>query len=411
MSSPFDATLGVYKLPQQFYRLREAYFYGSWDEAAHKANYAFNHEPLMVTFQQLEEEVIKLSYVPLEVDGENEDAFCDPVLSISKYVIEKKLVALRESLVPYAVGADDADPNAGGAKQAKANTGVKASDQAYKGQFQRIKGDSDKDDRYWSKETHRSHFSTLFKSFRKHVVDRTLANEPDLVWAPLKKLGEASKAAGFLPDGFDAFMSEYCKVRTRPAASQPQSKLARAAGGGRRRAVDALDEHGETPNGPAYAIGWEALGGASGIEEFYDEGQGPQKQFEKAISKKQFEAFQKTASSAISALQSAQKTTQEKLEDLLTKDNDDPDSAEKWQLLEYDQQMRAIMGQLGSVVAILTSSMQPTDPMLKAAHCVMDSIVSLMENTYKWDSERKRVILESMKHQEPFKVALAALKS
>ena len=56
-----------------------------------------------------------------------------------------------------------------------------------------------------------------------------------------------------------------------------------------------------------------------------------------------------------------------------------------------------------------SASDAPSRGMLGAAHCVMDNIISTMTNTYKWDTKRKRVILESMKHQEPFKKALLAL--
>jgi hypothetical protein len=233
-----------------------------------------------------------------------------------------------------------------------------------------------------------------------------LENEPVLVWAPLQKVAEAAKEAGCLPDESAAFIEQNAKGRRLPSASQPQHKVARASGGGGRRTVGYIEPL--SGPSPAYGVQWGAGGDEASLADLLEEGQGFSRS-EKSISKKQFDAFQKATSSQIAALQSALKTAQEKLDVLAGKDHDD-DSAEQWQLQEYDQQMRTIMGQLGSVVAILSGSMQPTDPMLKAAHCVMDSIVSNMDNVYKWDDERKRVILESMKHQEPFKVALSALK-
>ena len=147
LSSPFDAESGSYKLPPHYESLREAYSYGAWDAATLAAKYNFNHEPLMVTFEQLEQEVIKLSYMPLEMEPGIADSFCDPALSISKYAIEKGLVVMRESMVPYSL-LEEMVPKAGGGKaatKAREAGAVKATDQAYKGQFQRILEESKKD--------------------------------------------------------------------------------------------------------------------------------------------------------------------------------------------------------------------------------------------------------------------------
>ena len=412
LSSPFDAASGSYKLPPQYERLREAYSYGAWDAATLAANYNFNHEPLMVTFEQLEQEVIKLSYMPLIIELGSADMFCDPALSISKYAIEKGLVVMRESMVPYSL-LEEMVPNAGGgkaAKKAKEAGAVKATDQAYKGQFQRILDESKKDKmtpaRWWSKSAHQVHFLRLYEEFRKHVLENTLENEPALVWAPLRKVGEAAQAAGHLPPTFAAFLSEHGKGRPLANPQQQNGKAPRSGGGGRRERTVAQPEQGEFPSGP-YAANWgthsdlsDALF-AGGDDDLFAEGASAKGN----VSKKQFQTFQ----IAIAALQSAQKTTQEKLDGLLEKGNDE-DNTEKWELQEVDQQMRTIMGQMGSVVAILTSSLDAKNPMLGAAHCVMDNIIGTMNNTYKWDNDRKRVVLESMRHQEPFRKALLALE-
>ena len=237
----------------------------------------------------------------------------------------------------------------------------------------------------------------MYEEFRKHVVEGTLENDPLLVWAPLRKVGEAAQAAGHLPLTFTDFISDHAKGRQLANPQQQSGKAPRSGGGGRRDRTVAQPEQGQFPSGLSDI---NALL-AGGDDDLFAEGAVAKGN----VSKKQFQTFQ----IAIAALQSAQKTTQEKLNGLLEK-GDDEDNTEKWELEERDQQMRTIMGQMGSVVAILTHSLDSKDPMLGAAHCVMDNIIGTMNNTYKWDNDRKRVVLESMRHQEPFRKALLALE-
>ena len=47
--------------------------------------------------------------------------------------------------------------------------------------------------------------------------------------------------------------------------------------------------------------------------------------------------------------------------------------------------------------------------MLKAAHCVMESLITQVNTIFDWDDDRKRALFESMKDQTPFKEALKKL--
>ena len=72
--------------------------------------------------------------------------------------------------------------------------------------------------------------------------------------------------------------------------------------------------------------------------------------------------------------------------------------------------MLSVLSNMGSVVGILAGNINENDPMLKAAHCVMQSLITQVHTVFQWDDERKRVVFESMKTHKPFKDALLAMK-
>ena len=84
------------------------------------------------------------------------------------------------------------------------------------------------------------------------------------------------------------------------------------------------------------------------------------------------------------------------------------ESEEIKKLRTQDAEMRTIMGMMGAIVDIIATGKE-TDNMVKAAHCVMNSAISIITNNYKWSKERRRLVYESMKSQEPFSKALDAL--
>ena len=71
--------------------------------------------------------------------------------------------------------------------------------------------------------------------------------------------------------------------------------------------------------------------------------------------------------------------------------------------------MRSVMANVGSIVSILSSTMNTESSMLKAAHCVMESLITQVNTIFDWDDDRKRALFESMKDQTPFKEALKKL--
>ena len=76
---------------------------------------------------------------------------------------------------------------------------------------------------------------------------------------------------------------------------------------------------------------------------------------------------------------------------------------------KLDREMLSVLSNMGSIVAILAGNKNAEDPMLTAAHCVMQSLITQVHTVYQWSDERKRVVFESMKTQQPFQDALAAM--
>ena len=54
--------------------------------------------------------------------------------------------------------------------------------------------------------------------------------------------------------------------------------------------------------------------------------------------------------------------------------------------------MLSVLSNMGSIVAILAGNKNAEDPMLTAAHCVMQSLITQVHTVYQWSDERKRVV-------------------
>ena len=98
MGAPFNA-VGQLMTPGGFLKAMEQYLYGAWDGESRKQAYAYDHEPLMVTLEYLEQEVEALNkcvLLPTSTQEVDESHFCAPLESISVLVIvNKKILEVR----------------------------------------------------------------------------------------------------------------------------------------------------------------------------------------------------------------------------------------------------------------------------------------------------------------------------
>ena len=82
------------------------YSYGTWDDAVSDHGYAFEHEPLVTTFEATKEEVRHTFRISDRVDLRDADMncyFCDPFLSISTHVVVmKKFITVKNSIAASA---------------------------------------------------------------------------------------------------------------------------------------------------------------------------------------------------------------------------------------------------------------------------------------------------------------------
>ena len=102
------------------------YCYGAWDDAVAEHNYAFEHEPLVTTFEATKEEVRHAFRISDRVDLQDLDMnkfFCDPFLSISTHVVVmKKIILVKPSIpAPAASGGGVVPPQPGQSRKRTAD--------------------------------------------------------------------------------------------------------------------------------------------------------------------------------------------------------------------------------------------------------------------------------------------------
>ena len=68
-----------------------------------------------------------------------------------------------------------------------------------------------------------------------------------------------------------------------------------------------------------------------------------------------------------------------------------------------------MMTNFASIIAVLCSGKDETDPMLKASHHIMNGMITQMDNVFKWDDDRKRLIMDTLSEQPPFRDALSKM--
>ena len=226
LGAPFDDPFGKPAGPAGYIEALDKYMYGTWDEGINTHSYSFEHEPLSVTLEHLENEVEVLNrcvFWPVLPDVVNESHFCSPLESISVHVfVTRKLAGfeLRGSGMAASV------------PKSRSSATIAATDIAYKGQFQRLlKFDSNIQE--WEEQ-----FVQIFQAYMEVVDAGQFAIERSA--APLKKvLAEALKRKIKLPDGGDAFTARWFPAAaSTPAAGRsgkkaPPAKKAALAGNGR----------------------------------------------------------------------------------------------------------------------------------------------------------------------------------
>ena len=137
----------------------------------------------------------------------------------------------------------------------------------------------------------------------------------------------------------------------------------------------------------------------------------------KLVEKKLYEAFKVDCSAVQAANAEAQGKLTERVQALEQKpaassSSTQPSASEQKQidhLVKVDLEMRSIISNFASLIAVLCSGKDERDPLLQASHFIMDSMITQMDNVFKWDDERKRLIMQTLKTQKPFRDALDKL--
>lgn len=404
MGGPFDDGGNEVTLDSYSTRL-DQYYYGSWDDAVRKEKYEFQHEPLVTTFEDVKEEHHKLFDVA--ASDLTDELLVDPFLSISMHVVcAKQLVPVRTSIALVPSAQSSGGGGGGGSRQ------LVISDGAFKGQFQRIMSDQKADSQWWEIASNVDDAVETITRFQVAVTGESF--EINLSFAPFLKLinlFEDKVGGARLPAGIEEFCAKHKK---RPGS-----------GGGKRAKRVEVDEEDdllcddEDDSQPkvarlkrprrvsdasnAIALDDDEDGGRQG-------GGGTQKG---GVSLAKFEAFKTTNTqklkekadmSAVDALKSEFDTVKSQMQTLGSASSPNPGTTSQVVNLEkMDAEMRIVMSNMASIVAILASNMDSNNPCLKAAQCVMNAMLSQMNNVFQWNDERKRLILDLLKDQTALK--------
>ena len=213
------------------------YSYGAWDDAVAEHNYAFEHEPLVTTFEATKEEVRAAFRISDRVDLRDLDMnrfFCDPFLSISTHVVVmKKFITVKNSIAAPAAssasGGGVVPPQAGQSRKRTADDKPKSTSQrggtltdaAFKGVFQRMMKAQEGDSQFWTIEKNLDSFQTHRQTYMEAVTDGAFA--PDLSLAPFHKLVILCKENGHkdLLVNVDQFIEKYSKDSQKKGGKAP----------------------------------------------------------------------------------------------------------------------------------------------------------------------------------------------
>ena len=134
--TPFGTTGEALHL-DSYFDCMDAYQHGMWDRCTADSSYKFNHEALMVTYADLEEEVDLMFECSDRFSAAELALLVEPYLSISAHCVSKGLVTLKKSIDHVRTDGDGGGGGQGSGAAARGSA-IKHTDTAFMGHFKRL---------------------------------------------------------------------------------------------------------------------------------------------------------------------------------------------------------------------------------------------------------------------------------
>ena len=405
------------------------YYYNSWDELVASTNYNYDHEPLMITLEALNNEPSGTNIFVEEPSTNWSKKSLEPLCSLTAYYLEKFPRPKPLTIEKAARGTGHSVPdNAVPDKTAPTDT-------ALKGVFGRVMTavNNDKiqsfDKKSWEKFVEKAtHFVNMdedtvlkgsaFAPFKTFVL-RHWSKAPRWVMAKLDAAVKAQERPNI--DTIDQWVNAIA-FHTSTKRKRTERKHPGTSTEPKRKRVDDDDEYDEGLVDDDFDDQYDE--DEDNFQEDEDRGKA---KANKGVSPSTFQALTHRVDEVeLKAHRTTRKVGElvEKLTGLeqehATASKSSVTAEEKSELEKlraHNKEMVALMAQLATVVNILapiqnaTDTSDPADKMRAiASKALFNGIINQVVNVYKWDTNKKRSFYSCLKGIDAFDTALAELR-
>jgi hypothetical protein len=411
---------------KQWGEIMGRYYYGSWDELVASNNYNYDHEPLMITLEAVNNEPSGTNIFVEEPSTNWIKKSLEPLCSLTAHYLEKfprpkPLIIEKAARGTGHSVLENAVPD----KTAPTDT-------ALKGVFGRVMTavnnekiqsfDKAKWNQFVEKATHFVNMDedtvlkgSAFAPFKTFVL-RHWSKAPRWVMAKLDAAVKAQENTDH--DTIDAWVNAMA-FRTSTKRKRTERKHSGTSTEPKRKRVDDDDEYDE---GLVDDFDYQYDEDEDNFQE--DEDRGKEKA-NKGVSPSKFQALTHRVDEVEAKAHRTSRKVGELVEKLTgleqehaTASKSSVTAEEKSELEElkaHNKEMVALMAQLATVVNILAPIQNATETDIEkmrslASKALFNGIINQVVNVYKWDKDKKRSFYSSLKGIAAFDTALAELR-
>ena len=408
LASPYDE-VGEVVFPKDWAKLLGTYLYGSWDKYVEKHSYKLYHEPLFLDVETWNDEADAMHNIaPLWPDWNAHNV--DPALAVGAFAYEQGMIKMRE--IPTSK-----------AEEAKKGRTTSPTDAAFKGCFQRFAQDlkaAENVNDFWV--GHKEDFVKKAEEYVGHVESETF--EAKISLAPFCKMMK-SFVSVMDPDTFPKYAFDFW-MSNRPA-EEDTPEVIKPPGGGKKGTGDG-DHEGE-PSSATYGMmraqaapppkrprtaprgaTTSAHGPGKDPIDLADDDEDEAKNKDKIA---KLNTFVRTLKTKLDDVEQRVKTMGTEITgdyaarlQQLEEKGATPASMTSAQDEKQILEMKSIMSNMATVIAVLFSNLKPDDPMKIVADQLFVGMINQITNVYKWPIAEKKAIFEALKVIDSFKVAL-----